>query len=307
MQRHLIPLLSFIAFAAIAGFTGCRGGSLQENPNQVESASQDVKQYKVRGVVVSTDTAKGVVTLDAEAIPGYMDAMMMPYTLKNPGVIGELHPADTITATLFASKSSSVLDEIVIVGHAKADYKPPVAYRPLNAGDPVPDFKLLNQNGKLIHIGQFRGKVLLVTFIYTRCPLADYCPRMSRNFAKLDKALAADPGLDTKTHLLSVSFDPEYDTPAVLRSYGGSYTGNYTQEKFAHWDFAAPPRAELAKVLQFFLVGATPEKDRTITHSLSTIMIGPDGKIYKWYPTNDWTPEQLLADVKELQSGKPHA
>lgn len=231
----------------------------------------------------------------------------MPYTLKNPGIMSELHPGDTITATLFVAKSSSVLDEIVIVGQAKADYKPPIAYRPLNAGDAVPDFKLLNQSGKLIHIGQFRGRTLLVTFIYTRCPLADYCPRMSRNFAKLDKDLAADPSLYAKTHLLSVSFDPEYDTPAVLRSYGGSYTGNYTQEKFAHWDFAAPPEAELARVLHFFLVGATPEKDRTITHSLSTIVIGPDGRIYKWYPTNDWTPEQLLADVKELQSGKPHA
>jgi protein SCO1/2 len=97
----------------------------------------------------------------------------------------------------------------------------------------------------------------------------------------------------------------------VLRSYGSSYTGNYTQEKFTHWDFAAPPAAELPSVLKFFLVGATPEKDRTITHSLSTIVIGSDGKIYKWYPTNDWTPEQLLADVKELVQpslqGKPHA
>jgi protein SCO1/2 len=307
VQRHLVPLFSFIAFVVIAGCTGCRGGSSQENPNHVESVSQNVKQLKVRGVVVSTDTAKGVLTLDSEAIPGFMDAMVMPYTLKNPGIMSELHPGDTITATLFAAKSSSVLDEIVIVGQAKADYKPPVAYRPLNAGDPVPDFKLLNQSGKLIHIGQFRGRTLLVTFIYTRCPLADYCPRMSRNFAKLDKDLAADPSLYAKTHLLSVSFDPEYDTPAVLRSYGGSYTGNYTQEKFAHWDFAAPPEVELARVLHFFLVGATPEKDRTITHSLSTIVIGPDGRIYKWYPTNDWTPEQLLADVKELQSGKPHA
>ena len=259
-----------------------------------------MKQYKVRGVVVSTDAAKGQVTLDSEAIPGFMDAMIMPYTLKQPGILTELHPGDTITATLLASRDADLLDEIDVIAQANADYKPPVSYRPLNPGDTVPDFKLLNEDDRLIQLAQFRGKVLLMTFIYTRCPLADYCPRMSRNFARLDKMLAAAPDLYAKTHLLSVSFDPKYDTPSVLRSYGGAYTGNYTKETFQHWDFAAPPGPELDKVLKFFLVGVTPEKDKTLTHSLSTIVITPEGKIYKWYPTNDWTPEQLLADVKEL-------
>jgi protein SCO1 len=291
---------------ALLVFTGCH-----RSPQQAESSSTSEKPHHIRGVVVATDAAKGTVTVDTDAIPGYMESMIMPYTLKDPGIVSELHPGDTITADLYTSNATSLLDQIVVVGQAKADYKPPVAWKPLNPGDPVPDFKLLNQGGKLIHISQFRGKVLLVTFIYTRCPLADYCPRMSRNFAHLDKLLAADPALYAKTHLLSVSFDPKYDTPAVLRSYGGSYTGLYTEEKFAHWDFAAPPEKELPDVLHFFLVGATPEKDRTITHSLSTIVIDPKGRIYKWYPSNDWTPEQLLSDVKQLlqhsDQGQPHA
>jgi protein SCO1 len=296
VKRLLFLLLALCISGCAAGITGCHTGSSSE--------AGVVKQYKVRGVVVSTDAAKGQVTLDSEAIPGFMDAMIMPYVLKQPNIISELHPGDTITATLLASKDSDLLDEIVVVAQAKADYKPPVSYRPLNPGDAVPDFKLLNEDDKLIHLSQFRGRILLMTFIYTRCPLADYCPRMSRNFASLDKMLAADPALYAKTHLLSVSFDPKYDTPAVLRSYGGAYTGNYTKEKFQHWDFAAPPQAELDKVLNFFLIGVTPEKDKTITHSLSTIVITPDGKIHKWYPTNDWTPEQLLADVKQLASSK---
>jgi len=297
-------------FALLIAFTGCH-----RSTPQAANASQGEHPHHLRGVVVSTDAARGSVTLDTDAIPGYMQAMIMPYTLRNPGIISELHPGDTITADLFTSDSESALDNIVIVGQAKADYKPPVVYKPLNPGDPVPDFRLLNQSGKIIHIAQFRGKVLLVTFIYTRCPLANYCPRMSRNFAQIDKALAADPALYAKTHLLSVSFDPTYDTPAVLRSYGGSYTGRYTEEKFTHWDFAAPPEKELPTVLHFFLVGTTPQKDRTITHSLSTIVIDQRGRIYRWYPTNDWTPDQLLADVKQLlqpshqpsPEGKPHA
>jgi len=306
VKRFSLCLSALLALSALIAVNGCRRNS---TPPAHSAAGE--KTYHIRGVVVSTDAAKGTVTLDTDAIPGFMQAMIMPYTLKNPGIIGELHPGDTLTADLFTSNAESALDNIVIVDQARADYKPPIQYKPLNPGDPVPDFKLLNQSSKLIHIAQFRGKVLLVTFIYTRCPLANYCPRMSRNFAEIDKALAADPALYAKTHLLSVSFDPTYDTPAVLRSYGGSYTGRYTQEKFTHWDFAAPPGKELPNVLHFFLIGAIPEKDRTITHSLSTIVIDPHGRIYKWYPTNDWTPDQLLADVKQLlqqsPQGKPHA
>ena len=182
------------------------------------TANSGVKQYHVRGVVVSTDATKGEVMLDTEAIPGFMEAMTMPYSLRNPGIISELHPGDTITATLYASNDSDTLDQIVVVGQAKADYLPPVQYQPLVPGESVPNFKLRNQSDKTISLDQFRGKVLLVTFIYTRCPLATYCPRMSRNFAEIDKALKADPALYGKTHLLSVSFDPEHDTPERLRA-----------------------------------------------------------------------------------------
>ncbi|MBT9329927.1 SCO family protein [Acidipila sp. 4G-K13] len=270
-----------------------------------------MKQYHVRGIVVSTDPSTGEVMLDTDAIPGFMEAMTMPYKLRQPDVLSELHPGDTLTATLLvpsdpASNQEALLDEIDVIAQRQPDYKPAAQFHPLNAGDAVPDFKLLNQNGRTIHLGEFHGKVLLVTFIYTRCPLPAYCIRMSRNFAQIDKALAADPKLYAGTHLLSVSFDPENDTPKVLRSYGSGYIGSDAEKAFRHWDFAAPPQPELAKVLQFFDVGVTPEKDHTITHSLSTVVIAPDGKVYKWYPTNDWTPDQVLGDVRQLISGQAH-
>ena len=295
-MRFSSGFLVLLMAGALAVASGCRKAAAPP----AETTANSVRQFHIRGVVVSTNAAKGEVTLDTEAIPGFMEAMIMPYTLKNPGIVSELHPGDTITATIFASNNSDALDQIVIVGQAKADYLPPVQYKPLVPGEAVPNFEFLNQSNKLIHLHQFHGKVLLMTFIYTRCPLATYCPRMSRNFAEIDKTLAADPDLYRKTHLLSVSFDPAYDTPAVLRSYGGAYTGRYTEETFAHWDFAAPPEKELKQVLKFFLVGVTPAENHTLTHSLSTIVITPEGKIYKWYPTNDWTPQQLVADVKEL-------
>jgi protein SCO1 len=110
--------------------------------------------------------------------------------------------------------------------------------------------------------------------------------------------LAADPALYAKTHLLSVSFDPSYDTPKVLRSYGGAYTGQYTKEKFQHWDFAAPPVQELAEITQFFNVGVMPGDNKSLTHSLSTVIIGKDGKVIAWYPNNDWEPADMLGAVK---------
>jgi protein SCO1/2 len=284
------------------------GGCSRKATNTGQAISEaGAKVYPVRGKIVTVDASRGEIVLDAAAIPGYMDAMTMPYKLKNPSIISELHPGDSITATLIAASDSDLLDQIVIIAQAKPDYKPSYFYHPIQPGDKVPDFSLLNQSGNEIRLAQFHGKVLLMTFIYTRCPLADFCPRMSRNFAQIDKTLAKDPELYRKTHLLSVSFDPDYDTPQVLRSYGSSYTGNYTKETFAHWDFAAPSKTDMPAVLRFFDVGATPEKDKTITHSLSTLVIGPDGKVFKWYPTNDWTPDQVVNDVKQLVAGQGKA
>jgi protein SCO1/2 len=290
----LVPLL----------VAGCKqSGDSAPSPVGAPAAAGEVKTFPVRGKIVSVDAAKGSVVLDHEAVPGFMDAMTMEYKLKDPSVASELHPGDRITAAILVHQTSdgydgAMLDQIVITAQARPDYKPPVSYHVPSAGDAVPNFKLINQNGRTIHLGQFKGRVLLLTFIYTRCPLADYCPRMSRNFAEIDKALQADPALYAKTHLLSISFDPKYDTPAVLKSYGGAYTGRFTKEKFEHWDFAAPPVDEMAALTEFFGVGVTPGDSGTLTHSLSTVLIGKDGKIRSWYPTNDWQPADVLSAMK---------
>ena len=261
------------------------------------------KWYPVRGVIVSTDADKGEVLLKHDAISGFMEAMTMPYKLKDPTIISELHAGDVITATLMTQESSygpvnMRLDHIVVIAQARPDTVPKVVYHVPAPGDAVPDFPLLNQSGRKIRLSEFRGKVVLLTFIYTRCTVADYCPKMSRNFAEIDKALAGDPAIYAKTHLLSISFDPEYDTPQVLRSYGGAYTGKYTNETFAHWDFAAPSVADLQKVEQFFDLGVTPGNSGSLMHSLATLVIGKDGKVVAFYPTNDWTAVTLLAQIR---------
>jgi protein SCO1/2 len=266
------------------------------------SADQgELKRFPIHGKVVSVDPAKGRIVLNHAAVPGFMDAMTMPYKLKDPSTISELHPGDQVAATLLVRKvgddyQDAMLDEIVVTGQALPDYKPAIQYHVPQAGDAVPDFKLVDQNGRTLHLAQFKGRVLLLTFIYTRCPLADFCPRMNKNFAQIDKALAADPAMYRQTHLLSISFDPKYDTPAILKSYGTIYTGG--DKAFVNWDFAAPPDGELSAVEQFFDVGVTPGESGTLTHSLSTAVIGKDGKVRAWYPTNEWTTAEVLAAMK---------
>jgi protein SCO1/2 len=125
---------------------------------------------------------------------------------------------------------------------------------------------------------------------------------MSKNFAEIDKALEGDASLYAKTHLLSVSFDPAYDTPKVLKSYGAAYTGRYVKETFDHWEFAAPSVKELPAMEQWFDVGVTPGDSGSLMHSLSTVVIGRDGKVVAFWPTNDWAVQDVLAKVKAAVS-----
>jgi protein SCO1/2 len=303
---RLLPRLAALCLSvSIIGtpalLSGCRGTT--------KAASQPTQQktFHLRGKIVATDPASGHITVDHQAIPGYMEAMTMSYKLVEANTISELHPGDIITARLTvdydaAGALNPRLDQIVVVAQARPDTKPAVQYHVPKAGEIVPDFHLLNQSGKRIHLDQFRGRVLLVTFIYTRCPLAEFCPRMSSNFSEIDKALATDKSTYAKTHLLSVSFDPKYDTPSVLRSYGGAHTGKFTDEDFAHWDFAAPALADLASLEQYFDVGVTTGDQAdpsSVMHSLSTVLIGRDGKVIAWYPSNEWKPADVVAQMKQ--------
>jgi protein SCO1 len=293
--RGVIFSMTFFLSSLIA-VQGCRSGRPADESTAMPA---DAATYQLKGTVVSSDPAKGEVTIDSEDIPGFMSAMIMPYKLAQPGIASELHPGDHLTARLRVSGPLSLIDQIVVTAQAKPDYKPDKVYNVPAPGQPVPNFKFVNQNDKTINIDQFHGKVLLLTFIYTRCPLADYCIRMSRNFATIQHQLAADPQLYDKTHLLSVSFDPAYDTPKVLRSYGVTYTGDPSGKAFSHWDFAVPPSSEKDTVDQFFDVGVTPGANSTLTHSLSTAIIAPSGKIFRWYPTNDWDPAAVIGDLKQ--------
>jgi protein SCO1 len=157
----------------------------------------------------------------------------------------------------------------------------------------------VNQDGKRIGLRQYHGRAVLLTFIYTRCPLPDYCPLMTHNFAEIDKALAKNPQLYADTHLLSISFDPKFDTPPVLRNYARSYVQDKGAQTFQHWEFAALPAAETKDVTKYFNIFLS-EQDGQITHSMCTAIISPAGTLYRFYSGSDWKPDEVLADLATL-------
>jgi len=261
------------------------------------------KRYPFTGRVISIDTQAESALIDGDNIPGFMDAMTMSYKIKPAGTLNQLTPGDSISAdvVLLASADAPAdywLENVKVTGHSKPAATANALHIPA-PGESVPNFTFTNQSGKRISLKQYSGKILLITFIYTRCPFPDFCPRMTANFAEGYKQLATNPNV----HLLSLSFDPGHDTPKVLREYGFSAAHSHDPALFTRWEFAAPTAVDLPKIADFFALTVKPESG-LITHNLSTAVIGPDGKIFRWYHGSDWQVSDLIKDAAAASAPK---
>jgi protein SCO1/2 len=293
-----LRFLLLFFFALLIFPAACNRGK-----SQPQAASQSAKRYAFKGKVISIDKNAGTANIDNEPVAGFMDAMIMPYTFKPAAQVDLLHPGDSIAADVVVDSDKYWLENVKVTGHSQTPADKPAASVHIPApGDEVPDFKLVNQNGRNISLHQYRGQTLLLTLIYTRCPFPDFCPRVSHEFSAIDQQVRADPARYGKTHLLSISFDPTHDTPRVLRAYGFSSAGsNKDPALFTHWEFAAIPPAELSEFADYFAL-TYKEEGGLITHSLSTAVISPDGKILKWYHGADWQASELLQDIAAAAS-----
>jgi protein SCO1 len=277
-------------------FVGCQ-------PAENISNSSTAKRYPFVGKIVSVDKNAKKAKIDHQEIPGYMSAMTMDFPIHEDWVWNDLTPGSEIHAELVvdnAAKDPYWLENIGIVAAADPSKPVPTDDRFAQIGKPVPDFSLTNQDGKKFSIKDYRGKALAITFIYARCPLPDYCIRMSKNFSDLAMALNKDVELKDKIRLLSISFDPENDTPEKLRSYGIGYMGNPNPPDFTVWQLAVGTDAEVRKIGDFFgLDYRIDENNKTqINHNLRTAVISPEGNVTKMFAGNEWTPAQLLNELK---------
>lgn len=288
MRYFLLILFSVFFFAA------CQKAEPQ-------TASPDAKTYALRGKVVAVNKAKKKVTVAHEEIKDYMEAMTMDFPVKDDFVLNDLTENADIRANLIVDKDAYWLESFAITS-APAANQQAVAVNENFAqiGREVLEFALINQDGKRISTKDFKGKALAVTFVYTRCPLPEYCILMSKNFSDLAVQLQNSPELKDKIRLLTISFDPQTDTPQKLREYGLGYLGKNAKPDFTVWQLATAPDAQIKTVADFFgLRYETDEADRTqFQHSLRTIVIAPDGKVKKIFAGGDWTNDELLRELK---------
>lgn len=254
-------------------------------------------RYPIAGQLLSVQLDTGQVLLKHGPVAGYMGAMTMPFTVADRAEVLPRRPGDLVTATLVVEPTRSYLEHLTVTGTAPlpdAFSSRPVAegMHLLAPGDPVPAVALTSHTGQPIALADWAGAAGVVTFIYTRCPLPDFCPLMDRRFGEIQAAAAGDAALSGKVRLLSVSFDPANDTPAVLTAHAARVGAK------AGWHFATAPPAVVDRFAAAFGVNVIRETDGTITHNLRTAVVGPDGLVAAIHSGNDWTAADVVRDLR---------
>ena len=257
------------------------------------------RQYTLTGQILEIKSGGAELVIRHDDIKGFMPGMTMPFTVKDPALSKDRVAGDLIRATLNVTDTEAWLSSIEKTGWAplperKEPLKPAVEL--VEPGQEVPDQALLDQDGKSFRLSSLRGKAVLLTFIYTRCPLPDFCPRMDASFGAVQKAIKAGR-LQGPLHLLSVSFDPDFDTPAVLKAHAAGLGADP-----ALWTFATAPKAEVeAWGARLGLSLIRDAKDpASITHNLRTAVIDRQGRLVTILDGNDWTPDQAIAALASV-------
>jgi protein SCO1/2 len=254
------------------------------------------RQYELTGQILAVDSTRNEVLIKHDSIRNFMPAMTMPFTVKDPSLLSGREPGDLVTATLVVGETSAHLSSLTRTGHAKLDAPPVVSDAPrvLMPGEPVADGLLVDQQEKARPFSSFQGHRVAITFMFTRCPLPDFCPLMDRHFAALQKTIQGAADM-RDVRLISMTLDPEFDTPAVL----GRHAARLNADP-AVWSFVTgEPKAAADFARQF---GIYTERDlgtgANLTHNLRTAIVDADGRLVKVHSGNDWTPADLVADLK---------
>ena len=260
------------------------------------------KEYQLTGQIIGIRPDANEMLIKHEDIPGFMAAMTMPYTVGDPSLLNGKEPGDLITATILVTGDEAHLSSVTKTGHATLDVPPPAGdpEAVLSEGDPVPDQFLIDQDGKPFRLASLSGHRVGLTFIYTRCPLPDFCPLMDKNFAAIQDAIRKSPDL-ADVRLASVSFDPDYDKPDVLKAHAKKLNADP-----AIWSFLTAGRDDVTALAAKFGVSVEHGEPGApdIGHTLRTAVLDPGGRVAKVYTGNSWTPPELIAELKAIPAPK---
>ena len=290
MQTFVVRYLVLMPLLCLAlALTAC---------HRSDPPDRSVRYYEVRGIVRGFAPDRSTIHVEHETIPGFMPSMTMPFSVKDQKEIAEVRIGDGIAFRMTVTDKDLFLDQVkkiaareVRVVEPAPSVSSPASAR-LREGDVVPSFALTNQNGAPVMLGTFRGQPFLLTFIFTRCPIPTFCPRISLNFSELQQAIKSEAGAAGKTRLLSITLDPKFDTSEILKSYAQQQNADPQI-----WTFATGAPAEIDKLTQSFAVFVQPEGG-TISHGLATALIAPDGRVVKIWRGNAWQPSEVIDELR---------
>jgi protein SCO1 len=258
--------------------------------------AEKTTDYTVRGVVRRAEPAKSQLIVKHEEIPGYMDAMTMPFQVRDPKILESVKIGDEITFDLHVTDKDHWIDGLKVVAAGAGDKEAPrpkaTDITPFKPGDPLPSLGFTDERGQPLRLEDYRGKALAITFIYTRCPLPNFCPLLSEKFRTVQETLLADPAAPKNWQLLSVSIDPEHDTTEVLQRYSKAQQANAANWKFATGELHDITVLGLRSGLEFWEGGSE------ITHNLRTVVFDAHGRMRKVFSENTWTPKELADELR---------
>lgn len=285
----------FVAILLAGILASCSSREKEQTAEQVT--------FPLSGRVVEVDTARLRIVITHDEIPDYMPAMTMPFKVKDPGLLQSVGPGDSVIGLLAVSRVESWLADLRMV--QAGETTGPLSESGLKLsklflpGDQLPDLLLLNQEDRQVHLSDYRGNVVAMTFIYTRCPIPDFCIRMSDHFARIQRALKQRKS-GGAWRLVTVSFDPVFDRPGVLRDYGENYGADFTR-----WSFLTDPDtsgATIERLAGGFDLLFENDEGALIAHNLRTAIISGDGTLVEVVRDNDWTPEEIVAKMEALMN-----
>ncbi len=289
-------LLSLSLVVSLMFITGCERSDKTKAP-----ASPTEQVFDVRGVVRSVPEGGHTLVVRHEEIPDYMPAMTMELNVRDTNELTGLQRDDEITFQLVATADTHWIQNLKRIGRsatsAVVTNMPPgfQLVKELEPGDTVPDYSFVAEDGRTVHFSDFRGRAVAFTFIFTRCPLPDFCPRMGNNFAAARELLLTSAPAITNWQFISISFDPEHDQPEVLRDYAKFYR----HENADRWLFTTASHEVLNKFGPELDLIVAPEEGGSISHNLRTVVLDTQGRIQEQFNGNQWTVEALVDAIKQ--------
>ncbi|HWW01010.1 MAG TPA: SCO family protein [Candidatus Acidoferrum sp.] len=275
-----------------------RSGDTGSPPQPARNQSTNQQIFQVKGVVQAVKPRQKEVEIKHEAVPGYMPAMTMPFDVKDTNELAGLEPGERVAFRLIVTDTEGWIDQIRKL--APPTNTPPTtgAFRlvrdvePLEVGDRLPEYHFTNEFGQAFSTARFRGQALALTFLFTRCPYPNFCPRMANNFEEAQEKLLALANGPTNWQFLTISFDPEFDKPAVLKAYA-----DFHRYDPHHWTFATGELIDITGIAEQFGLAFWHDETGSISHNLRTAVLDASGRVQKVFEGNNWTSNELVAEM----------